>query len=283
MRSLVNFVFLVAALAAKAAGLTWLSDYDEAKRLGARDGKALVLFFPGNGTSAASIELKSKIFGSSEFAIFASRHLLVEMPFPKIGGSGLSTKTKAGKVPLIFPVTAYPTVMLIDARSGDMYGKVVGYVGRSANDYMKELSSFKNTPEARASYGKELRELTAHNQAALVNGPKLQAALAAKDFPSAEAVLKVMFKDATGVRLGQYHYTRASVLMRINPKAKDQALRIMEEALAAVVGDEGMTKTFEAYRATILSGKAAVGPAVNGPAAPASPKSPPASDPSKGA
>ena len=39
--------------------------------------------------------------------------------------------------------------------------------------------------------------------------------------------------DVTGPRKGIYHYNRARILLQIDPTAKEQALKYLDEALAA--------------------------------------------------
>ncbi len=100
-------------------------------------------------------------------------------------------------------------------------------------------------------------------------GQKIDAAIKAKDFKAAESALNEIFADVSGSRKAVFHYNKARILLQIDPSAKAQALKYVDEALAVAAGDESLTKSFKAYREKISS------------EAPAAPKS--ADVPKKGA
>jgi hypothetical protein len=175
-------------------------------------------------------------------------------------------------------VNSFPTVLLLDAKSGDVFGRVGGFGGQTAKEYLAKLAAFKNTPEGKSALAKELKSTSERSDRSRVLGQKITAAIAAKDFRAAEAALEEMFADVTGPRKAVLPFNKARILIQIDPTAKEQALKYIDEAIALTAGDETMGKSFKAFREKIVSGAtAAPGSAPKG----AAPKA--AGDPKKGA
>jgi hypothetical protein len=49
-------------------------------------------------------------------------------------------------------------------------------------------------------------------------------------------------------------FNKARILIQIDPTAKDQALKYIDEAIALTAGDETLGKPFKAFREKIVSG-----------------------------
>ena len=66
-----------------------------------------------------------------------------------------------------------------------------------------------------------------------------------------------MFADVTGSRKAVLPFNKARVLIMIDPTAKEQALKYIDEAIALTAGDETLGKPFKAFREKIASGATA--------------------------
>ena len=271
-------LLLLGAAVASAAEPVWLTDLDAAKAQGVKENKPVLVDFTGSDWCPPCKALHKQVFDSAEFAAVASRYVLVELDYPKSKPQTPELKAKNAALSKQFGITGFPTVLLLDAKSGEVFGKTVGFGGQTAKEYLDKLASFKNTPEGKAALEKEQKTAADRSSKSRVLGQKINAAIAAKDFKAAEAALEEMFADVTGPRKAVMPFNKARILIQIDPTAKEQALKYVDEALALTAGDETLTKPFKAFREKIVSGEAgAAGTALKG----AAPKA--ATDPKKGA
>lgn len=256
MKKLILTLMLLAAVTARAE-LTWLTDLDAAKAKGVKENKPVLVDFTGSDWCPPCKALHKNVFESAAFAAVASRYVLVELDYPRTKPQSPELKAKNREWQQKFGITGFPTVLLLDAKSGEVFGKTVGFGGQTAKEYLDKLASFKNTPEGKVALGKEQQAASARSAKNRELGQKIDAAIKAKDFKAAEAALTEMYEDASGPREGVFYYNKARILLQIDPTAKAQALRYLDEALAAAAGDENMTKSFKAYRDKVSSGSSA--------------------------
>ena len=268
MKKLILSLLLLATVTARAE-VTWLTDLDAAKAKGVKENKPVLVDFTGSDWCPPCIQLHKVVFQSAEFAAVASKYVLVELDYPRKTPQAPELKAKNAELSKKFGISGFPTVLLIDAKSGEVFGKTVGFGGQTAKEYLDKLASFKNTPEGRAALVKEQKSSADRSAKSRELGQKIDAAIKAKDFKAAESALNEIFADVSGSRKAVFHYNKARILLQIDPSAKAQALKYVDEALAVAAGDESLTKSFKAYREKISS------------EAPAAPKS--ADVPKKGA
>jgi thiol-disulfide isomerase/thioredoxin len=260
------------------AAPVWLTDLDAAKAQGVKENKPVLVDFTGSDWCPPCKSLHKVVFESPEFAAAASLYVLVELDFPRSKPQTSELKAKNREWQQKYSVNSFPTVLLLDAKSGDVFGRVGGFGGQTAKEYLAKLAAFKNTPEGKSALAKELKSTSERSDRSRVLGQKITAAIAAKDFRAAEAALEEMFADVTGPRKAVLPFNKARILIQIDPTAKQQALKYIDEAIALTAGDETMGKSFKAFREKIVSGAtAAPGSAPKG----AAPKA--AGDPKTGA
>jgi hypothetical protein len=163
--------------------------------------------------------------------------------------------------------------------SGEVFGRVGGFGGQTAKEYLAKLAAYKNTPEGKSALAKEMKSTTERSDRSRVLGQKITAAIAAKDFPAAEVALEEMFADATGSRRAVLPFNKARILIQIDTAANlGKAIKFIDEAIVLAGDDETLAKSFKAYRDKIFSGGAAVTPPGSKKTAPKEP-----TDPKKGA
>ena len=257
MKKLFLAFLLTATVSAFAAPVTWLTDLDAAKAQGAKENKSVLVNFTGSDWCPPCQSLHKSVFETAEFAAFAAKHVLVELDYPKSKPQAPELKAKNAALSKQFGISGFPTVLLIDAKSGEVFGKTVGFGGQTAKEYLDKLASFKNTPEGKASLDQEQKTAADRSAKSRELGQKINAAIAAKDFKAAEAALEEMFADVSGPRKAVLPFNKARILIQIDPAAKEQALKYVDEAIALTGGDETLTKPFKAFREKIASGATA--------------------------
>ena len=277
MKKLILSLLLLATVTARAE-VTWLTDLDAAKAKGVKENKPVLVDFTGSDWCPPCIQLHKVVFESAEFAAVASKYVLVELDYPRKTPQAPELKAKNAELSKQFGISGFPTVLLIDAKSGEVFGKTVGFGGQTAKEYLDKLASFKNTPEGKAALEQEQKSTADRSAKSRILGQKIDAAIKGKDFKAAEAALDEMFADVAGPRKAVLPFNKARVLIMIDPTAKEQALKYIDEAIALTAGDETLGKPFKAFREKIASGDAgAPGSAPKG----AAPKA--ATDAKKGA
>ena len=278
MKKLILSLLLLATVTARAE-VTWLTDFDAAKAKGVKENKPVLVDFTGSDWCPPCIQLHKVVFESAEFAAVASKYVLVELDYPRKTPQAPELKAKNAELSKKFGISGFPTVLLIDAKSGEVFGKTVGFGGQTAKEYLDKLASFKNTPEGKAALEQQEQKSTAGRSAKSREiGQKIDAAIKAKDFKAAESALDEFFGGGEGPDKAVLPFKKARVLIMIDPTAKEQALKYIDEAIALTAGDETMGKPFKAFRDKIASGDAgAPGSAPKG----AAPKA--ATDAKKGA
>ena len=260
------------------AAPVWLTDLEAAKAQGVKENKPVLIDFTGSDWCPPCIQLHKVVFESAEFAAVASKYVLVELDYPRKTPQAPELKAKNAELSKKFGISGFPTVLLIDAKSGEVFGKTVGFGGQTAKEYLDKLASFKNTPEGKAALEQEQKSTADRSAKSRILGQKIDAAIKGKDFKAAEAALDEMFADVAGPRKAVLPFNKARVLIMIDPTAKEQALKYIDEAIALTAGDETLGKPFKAFRDKIASGDAgAPGSAPKG----AAPKA--ATDAKKGA
>jgi len=235
------------------AAPVWLTDLDAAKAQGVKENKPVLVDFTGSDWCPPCKQMHKVVFESAEFTAFASKYVLVELDYPKAKTQSPELKAKNAELSKKFGISGFPTVLLIDAKSGEVFGKTVGFGGQSAKEYLQKLATFKNTLEGKATLEKEQKTSAGRSAKSRELGQKIDAAIKAKDFKAAESALNEIFADVSGSRKAVFHYNKARILLQIDPSAKAQALKYLDEALAIAAGDESLTKSFKAYREKISS------------------------------
>jgi thiol-disulfide isomerase/thioredoxin len=251
--------FLLALLAAASAHAApvWLTDLDAAKAQGVKENKPVLVDFTGSDWCPPCKALHKAVFESPEFAAAASRYVLIELDFPRTKTQTPELKAKNREWQQKYAVNSFPTVLLLDAKSGDVFGRVGGFGGQTAKEYLAKLAAYKNTPEGKAELAKEMKDTADRSAKSRVLGQKINEAMAAKDFKAAEAALEEMFADVTGPRRAVLPFNKARILIMLDPAAKEKALKHVDEAIAAAQGDEAMTRSFKAFRDKLMSADAA--------------------------
>jgi thioredoxin-related protein len=251
--------FLLALLAAASAHAApvWLTDLDAAKAQGVKENKAVLVDFTGSDWCPPCKALHKDVFETVEFAEFASKFVLVELDYPRTKPQSFELKAKNREWQQKYAVNSFPTVLLLDAKSGDVFGRVGGFGGQTAKEYLAKLAAYKNTPEGRASLAKELSEGSARETKSRTLSARIDAAIKAKDRATAEAAMVELFADAPEHLKPMIPFNKARILLKIDPSAKEEALKLFDEAIKQAAGNEQLIADFKRFRERMAAPTAA--------------------------
>ena len=253
--TLAAFVALMIAALPALAGPKWYTDLDEAKAVAAKENKPLLVDFTGSDWCGYCIKLHAEVFDKPEFEAFAKNYVLVELDFPSKKPQPAEEKAKNKATQTKFGVSGFPTVLLIDAKSGEAYGRQSGYgPGTGPKAYIEKLSAFKNTAEGRAALVAESKKASEASAKRAAQGAKVRAAIEAKDFDAVCKLLDEDFADAQGSRKAVVSINKALMSQRIDPANKERALKWADQAITECAGDEKMLASIKSMRDRIAAG-----------------------------
>jgi len=179
----------------------------------------------------------------------------VELDFPSKKPQPAEEKAKNKATQTKFGVSGFPTVLLIDAKSGEAYGRQSGYgPGTGPKAYIEKLSAFKNTAEGRAALVAESKKASEASAKRAAQGAKVRAAIEAKDFDAVCKLLDEDFADAQGSRKAVASINKALMSQRIDPANKERALKWADQAVAESAGDEKMQASIKQMRDRMAAG-----------------------------
>ncbi|MCF7711048.1 MAG: thioredoxin family protein [Opitutales bacterium] len=253
--TLAAFVALMIAALPALAGPKWYTDLDEAKAVAAKENKPLLVDFTGSDWCGYCIKLHAEVFDKPEFEEFAKNYVLVELDFPSKKPQPPEEKAKNKATQAKFGVSGFPTVLLLDAKTGEAYGRQSGYgPGSGPKAYIEKLSAFKNTAEGRAALGVEAKKASEASAKRSAQGIKLRAAMEAKDFDAVCKLLDEDFVDAQGSRKAVASINKALMSQRIDPTNKERALKWADQAITECAGDEKMLASIKQMRDRMAAG-----------------------------
>lgn len=253
--TLAAFVALMIAALPALAAPKWYTDLDEAKAVAVKENKPLLVDFTGSDWCGYCIKLHAEVFDKPEFEAFAKNYVLVELDFPRKKPQPAEEKAKNKATQTKFGVSGFPTVLLIDAKSGDAYGRQSGYgPGTGPKAYLEKLSAFKNTAQGRAALVTESKKASEASAKRAAQGAKIRAAIEAKDFDAVCKLLDEDFADAQGPRKAVASINKALMSQRIDPANKERALKWADQAVAESAGDEKMQASMKQMRDRMAAG-----------------------------
>jgi thioredoxin-related protein len=253
--TLAAFVALMIAALPALAGPKWYTDLDEAKAVAAKENKPLLVDFTGSDWCGYCIKLHAEVFDKPEFEEFAKNYVLVELDFPSKKPQPAEEKAKNKATQAKFGVSGFPTVLLLDAKTGEAYGRQSGYgPGSGPKAYIEKLSAFKNTAEGRLALGAEAKKAAEASAKRAAQGIKIRAAMEAKDFDAICKLLDEDFADAQGSRKAVASINKALMSQRIDPTNKERALKWADQAITECAGDEKMLASIKQMREKIAAG-----------------------------
>lgn len=251
---LASSLVLLGAISTAFAEATWQTNFEEAKKIAIKEGKPMLLDFTGSDWCPPCKALHKNVFATEEFAKEApGKYVLVELDFPRTKQLAPEVKAQNSELQKKYAITGYPTVLLIDAKTGEVFGRTVGFGGWTARQFLDKLAVFKNTPAGKATLVNEEKKAdetrakaTADRAAA---SAKIKAAIDANDFDGA---CKAIDAVAGGSKL-MAALNKVSASQKIDPANKERALKYVDEAIAADTGAN--VAALKRMREGIVTGK----------------------------
>jgi thioredoxin-related protein len=246
---LASSIVLLGVFSTAFAEAKWFTNFEEAKKVALKEGKPLLLEFTGSDWCGPCMALRKNVLSTEEFTKEAAgKYVLVELDFPPPSAEqAAELKAQNSELKKRFAVAGYPTILLVDAQTGDIFGRVIGYRRSTTRQFLDKLAAFKNTPEGKIALVKQeekedvdIAKVSAA-QAALVD--KMEAAVDAKDFDVACKAID----QASSVK-------KAIASGDIDPANKARALKYLDEAIASDGGAN--VSALKAMRELIADGPA---------------------------
>ncbi|MGA0134200.1 MAG: thioredoxin family protein [Opitutales bacterium] len=249
-RPLLAFVLSAASLAA-AEG--WLTDLDEAKKVAAKEQKAILVDFTGSDWCGWCIRLREEVFDKPEFKEASKHFVLVELDFPRKKQLPAGQKEKNEALARKFDVRGFPTILLMNA-SGEPFAKT-GYEPGGPVKYVAALRDAlqRNNAEGVKSFREQLEAESRADEL----GEKIEEAIASavekKDLKAAEAAIEETLKAAGAkgeLRVSMLARYRIGVVARCKPGDFGALLKATDEIIAEAA-DSPLLPKLKAMRGRI--------------------------------
>lgn len=249
-RTLLAFVLTAAPLTA-AEG--WLTDLDEAKKVAAKENKAILVDFTGSDWCGWCIRLREEVFDKPEFKEASKHYVLVELDFPRTKKLPAAQKEKNESLAKQFAIRGFPTILLMN-KDGQPFAKT-GYEPGGPVKYVESLKEAlkRNNPEGVKAFRDELE---AESRAEEL-GEKVEEAIAGpvekKDLAAAEAAIEKVLKDSGAkgeLRVSILAQYRIGVIARCKPGDFAALLKATDEIIAEA-GDSPLLPRLKAMRERI--------------------------------
>ncbi len=118
----------------------WLTNYDEALKAAKKDGKVMIADFTGSDWCGYCIKLKANVFDKTEFKEWAAKNaVLLELDFPRQKPQSVELKKQNLDLKAKHKVSGFPTILFLNEH-GKVLGKIVGYEGDTAADWIKKAN-----------------------------------------------------------------------------------------------------------------------------------------------
>lgn len=124
----------------------WLTDFEQAKELAAKESKLVIMVFQGSDWCAPCIKLDREIWSTDNFKAHAEEHfIMLKVDFPKKKQNRLEENQQAHNNQLAESYNKngyFPLVVVLDSN-----GKVIGNTGYkkvSPEEFIATLESFKS-------------------------------------------------------------------------------------------------------------------------------------------
>ncbi|WP_425075484.1 thioredoxin family protein [Psychroserpens sp. S379A] len=144
MRTKLFIAYFLITTVASLNAQEWLTDFEKAKSIAAKENKTIVLTFQGSDWCAPCIKLDKEIWQTEEFQNYAKGHfVMLKADFPKRKKNALSETQQAHNNALAekFNRNGYFPYVVVLNSEGTMLGST-GYKKTTPSAYIKLLESF---------------------------------------------------------------------------------------------------------------------------------------------
>jgi len=247
-------ILAFAALPAVAAP-TWLTDLDEAKKVAAKEKKDILVDFTGSDWCGWCIKLKKEVFDLPAFEAATKKFVLVELDFPNKKPQSDELKAKNRAAQQKYGITGFPTILLMDAQ-GEVYART-GYQAGGPEKYVAHLQelSKQNTPEGKKALAAEAKASAEAGAKRAAASAKVKAAIEAKDFAAGCAAYDEMYGAVSGPQKAVLNMNKAILSLRMDPKDKERALKLIDAALVDAAGNEALVTRIKGDREKVAAGE----------------------------
>lgn len=243
MIRLAVILLAVIALHAEACATdVWLTDVEAARKTAQKERKDVLIAFTGSDWSPACIALRKQVLETEAFSRFARRFVLVSVDFPRKARLAEEALARNRAAAESLSVKSYPTLILLDGRTAEEFGRISGFGGKDAAAYVAELAAFRNTADDRALRKEAELARAAELEGIRINERMIEAAIKARDYPAAARVIDAIYKGVKAPQLALGTLNKAILSHRIDPKASDRTWKLLQQALLEAETDAELSK-----------------------------------------
>lgn len=139
------FCFAFTCLAMFSHAQEWLTDFDQAKSVAAKENKQIIMVFQGSDWCAPCIKLDHEVWSSEAFKAYAADHfIMVKVDFPRKKANALTPEQQEKNNQLAEAYNRkgfFPLVVVFDSRANRL-GET-GYKKLTPDEYIRHILSVK--------------------------------------------------------------------------------------------------------------------------------------------
>ena len=137
--SIAGLVLILSAFSARAAELTWQTNFAQASQQAAQEHKYMLLDFTGSDWCPWCIKMDKEVFNKTEFSDFALKNLvLLKLDFPRKANQSAAEKSQNEGLAKKYGIEGFPTYILLDS-NGKEVRRQVGYLQGGATAFIDWL------------------------------------------------------------------------------------------------------------------------------------------------
>jgi protein disulfide-isomerase len=137
--SIAGLVLILSAFSARAAELTWQTNFTQASQQAAQEHKYMLLDFTGSDWCPWCIKMDKEVFNKTQFSDFALKNLvLVKLDFPRKATQSAAEKSQNEELAKKYGIEGFPTYILLDS-NGKEVRRQVGYLQGGATAFIDWL------------------------------------------------------------------------------------------------------------------------------------------------
>ena len=143
LRALLTATALATTALSSHAELSWLTDYDQAKKQAKDSHKLLLIDFTGSDWCGWCIRLRREVFSKPEFQEYARKNLvLMEVDFPMRKEQEKNLRMQNQNLAQQYNVAGFPTIVVLNGE-----GKKVGELGYMEGGPTAFISELEKLPK----------------------------------------------------------------------------------------------------------------------------------------
>ncbi len=141
MKKCLGLLLALVAIGSLAGEPEWITDFEKAKELAAKEKKVILANFTGSDWCGWCKKLDREVFSKSEFQNFATDKLvLLKLDFPRFKKQTADERASNEKLMQKYGVQGFPTIYVLDKNGENLLQ--TGYRPGGASSYVEHLTPY---------------------------------------------------------------------------------------------------------------------------------------------